>query len=232
MKINDKELLEKMKNIIFHDGDVRPVWIGPNLANTDILEYENYSKWANAHWGLYRAFLNETKDNSTILDLGCGVGFCTINLSDTFKNSKIYGYDIDSVSTNFGVEYNSNKNVKYICEDIINNKLIKSDFIFLIETLEHIKHKFHYSLIDNCLESLNENGLLFISTPNEQKFSDEDRGHVGILTKEFFKNFQEKYKNNIVSVEYYDNTKLLDDNCENYINKNDGSHFKITLKKK
>ena len=231
MKINDNELLVKMKSIIFHDGDVRPVWVGPKLADTDVLEFKNYSKWANEHWGLYRAFINDMRDGSTILDLGCGVGFCTINLSDIFENSKIYGYDIDSVSTNFGIEYNSNENIKYLCEDIINNKLIKSDFIFLVETLEHIKHKYHYTLIDNCLEALNKDGLLFICTPNEQTFVDGDRGHVGILTNEFFNKFKEKYHDNIVSVEYYDNTKLLDDDCENYINKNDGSHFKIILKK-
>jgi len=140
MKINDNELLVKMKNIIFNDGDVRPVWVGPKLADTDVLGFKNYSKWANEHWGLYKAFISKSKDNSTILDLGCGVGFCTINLSDVFKNSKIYGYDIDSVSIDFGAEYNSNENIKYFCEDIINVKLIKSDFIFLVETLEHIKH--------------------------------------------------------------------------------------------
>ena len=231
MKINDNELLVKMKSIIFHDGDVRPVWVGPKLADTDVLEFKNYSKWANEHWGLYRPFVSDVIDGSTILDLGCGVGFCTINLSDIFENSKIYGYDIDPVSTNFGVEYNSNENIKYLCEDIINNKLIKSDFIFLVETLEHIKHQYHYTLIDNCLESLNKDGLLFISTPNEQIFVDGDRGHVGILTYEFFIKFKERYHDKIVSIEYYDNTKLLDDDCKNYINKSDGSHFKIILKK-
>jgi SAM-dependent methyltransferase len=231
MKINDNDLLVKMKSIIFHDGDVRPVWVGPKLADTDVLEFKNYSKWANEHWGLYKAFISDMRDDSTILDLGCGVGFCTINLSDVFKNSKIYGYDIDSVSTNFGIEYNSNENIKYLCEDIINNKLIKSDFIFLVETLEHIKHQYHYTLIDNCLEALNNDGLLFISTPNEQTFVDGDRGHVGILTNEFFIKFKERYHDKIVSIEYYENTKLLDDNCDNYINKNDGSHFKIILKK-
>jgi 2-polyprenyl-3-methyl-5-hydroxy-6-metoxy-1,4-benzoquinol methylase len=231
MKINDNELLVKMKSIIFHDGDVRPVWVGPKLADTDIIEFKNYSKWANEHWGLYKAFINDVKDNSTILDLGCGVGFCTINLSDIFKNSKVIGYDIDSVSTNFGVEYNSNENIKYLCEDIINNKLMKADYIFLVETLEHIKHKHHYTLIDNCLDSLNDNGLLFISTPNEQTFVDKERGHVGILTNEFFIKFKEKYQDNLVSVEYYDNTKLLDEDPKNYINENDGSHFKIILKK-
>lgn len=86
-------------------------------------------------------------------------------------------------------------------------------------------------MIDNCLETLNKNGLLFISTPNEQAFVSGKRGHVGILTNDFFIKFKEKYHDNLVSVEYYDNTKLCDDNCDNYINQNDGSHFKIILKK-
>jgi|LakMenEpi03Aug12_release.lakeMendotaPanAssembly.Ray.scaffolds.fasta_scaffold17164_11 2-polyprenyl-3-methyl-5-hydroxy-6-metoxy-1,4-benzoquinol methylase len=231
MKVNDLHLLEKMKNIIFHDGDVRPVWVGPGLGETDVREHKNYSKWANEHWGLYRAFLNEVKDNSEILDLGCGVGFCTINLSDRFKKSRIYGYDIDEKSVDFAVEYNINDNVKYICGDILVNKLLPSDYIFLVETLEHIKHEYHYRLIDNCLDSLNENGLLFISTPNEQAFSDADRGHVGILTNKFFEEFKVKYEKNIISIEYYDNTKLLDVDVKNYTNTINGSHFKIILKK-
>jgi 2-polyprenyl-3-methyl-5-hydroxy-6-metoxy-1,4-benzoquinol methylase len=97
--------------------------------------------------------------------------------------------------------------------------------------LEHIKHEYHYRLIDNCLDSLNENGLLFISTPNEQAFSDADRGHVGILTNKFFEEFKVKYEKNIISIEYYDNTKLLDVDVKNYTNTINGSHFKIILKK-
>ncbi len=231
MVINDLKLLNDMKNIIFHDGDVRPVWVGPGLAETDVDEHKKYSKWANEHWGLYRAFLNDVKDESTILDLGCGVGFCTINISDIFKKSVVYGYDIDKESIEFCLTYNTNNNTKYFCEDILKNDLINSDYIFLVETLEHIKHRFHYQLIDKCLSSLNEEGLLFISTPNEQTFSDNERGHVGILTNKFFEEFKIRYKNNLVSIEYYDNTKLLDENVNNFINKTHGSHFKIVMKK-
>lgn len=231
MKINDLKLLEEMKNIIFHDGDVRPVWIGPGLGETDVIEHKNYSKWANNHWGLYRAFLNDVSDDSDILDLGCGVGFCTINLSDTFKKSRVYGFDIDTKSIEFGVKYNSNNNVNYFCKNIITEKLLPSDYIFLVETLEHIKHEFHYQLIDSCLESLTKDGLLFISTPNEQSYSNDERGHVGILTEKFFNLFKTKYQHNIVTIEYYDNTKLLDNDTKNYVNSINGSHFKIILKK-
>ena len=186
MKINDVELLEKMKSIIFHDGDVRPVWIGPGLGETDVVGHKNYCKWANEHWGLYRVFLDNIKDGTNILDLGCGVGFCTINISDLFKKSVIHAYDIDSESIDFAKKYNSNNKVKYVDGDILTEKLPSCDYIFLIETLEHIKHEYHYQLIDNCLESLVDGGLLFISTPNEQTFSNTDRGHVGILTNKFF----------------------------------------------
>lgn len=59
----------------------------------------------------------------------------------------------------------------------------------------------------------------------------DERGHVGILTQKFFNEFKNKYQHNIISIEYYDNTKLLDDDIKNYVNPINGSHFKIILKK-
>ena len=102
-------------------------------------------------------------------------------------------------------------------------------YIFLIETLEHIKHEEHYSLIEKCLNSLKPNGLLFISTPNENAFSNTEKGHIGILTPKFFDDFKEKYGKNIVEVKYFDNNKLLGDVVEFTVN-NPSSHFKIVLK--
>lgn len=232
MKINDNELLVKMKNIIFHDGDVRPVWVGPKLADTDVLEFKNYSKWANEHWGLYRGFTSLIKESeeTVIIDLGCGCGFCTINLSDMFKQSLLLGYDIDDKSISFTNRYNKNEKIKYYTENILNTELPKSDYIFLIETLEHIKHSEHYGLIDKCLNSLKTNGLLFISTPNENNYSNEEKGHIGILTPNFFNDFKEKYNKNIVEVKYFDNKKLLGD-ADKFTTDKPSSHFKIILKK-
>jgi SAM-dependent methyltransferase len=231
MKINDNVLVEKMKNLIFHDGDIRPVWVGPGIGETDISEYKNYAKWANEHWGLYRGFndLVKESDNTVILDLGCGCGFCTINLSDIFKKSILYGYDIDFESINFANEYNKNDKTEYFTENILNTDLPNSDYIFLIETLEHIKHIDHYSLIDKCLSSLKPNGLLFISTPNENSFSDAERGHIGILTPHFFEDFKKKYEKNIIEVKYFNNKKLLDE-VTDFTVIEPASHFKIILK--
>lgn len=232
MKINDVELLEIMRSLISHDDDVRPVWIGPELAETDNVDYQNFSRWANQHWGLYGGFLNNITDNSTILDLGCGCGFCTINLQNIFKNSLIHGVDIDIESINFGRKFNFNDNIEYKCEDIIKVKLPKSDYIFLIETLEHIKYDKQYLIIDKCLSSLKSNGLIFISTPKEEVNYDYlEKGHIGIMTNQIFNLFKERYKNNIVNIEYYDNQNLLSNNIEDYTNNINGSHYKIILKK-
>lgn len=231
MKINDLKLLERMKNLIFHDGDVRPVWIGPKIAETDNSEHMPYMNWANQHWGLYRGFINNVEKNKKliILDLGCGCGFCTINLSDTFKDSEIIGYDIDEQSILFANEFNKNKKISYLSKNLLNNEFPKCDYIFLIETLEHIKHIYHYPLIDKCLNSLNKYGLLFISTPNENSFADSEKGHVGILTSKFFESFKEKYNKNILEIKYFDNKKLLE-TAREFTTDMPSSHFKIILK--
>lgn len=231
MKINDLDLLEEMKGLIFHDGDIRPVWVGPGLGETDNNGHKAYSKWANEHWGLYRGFIDLIKESkeTVILDLGCGCGFCTINLSDIFKQTIVYGYDIDDKSISFANKHNKNEKTEYYTENILKTELPKADYIFLIETLEHIKHEEHYGLIEKCLNSLKPNGLLFISTPNENAFSNAEKGHIGILTPKFFNDFKEKYDKNIVEVKYFDNKKLLGNVVEFTVN-NPSSHFKIVLK--
>jgi trans-aconitate methyltransferase len=233
MKINDTEMLKEMKRIIFHDGDVRPVWTGPGLAVTDIAEYEAYARWANEHWGLYRGFFSsmDMDRDGVILDLGCGVGFCTYLLSEHFKKSKIVGYDIDDVSIDFAEKYNKDKNINYVQDNILNSALLKSDYIFLIETLEHLKHEHHHCIIDKCLEALNDGGLLFISTPNENISSTSERGHIGILDSDHFISLKDTYQNNIESIEYYINTNLEDDIPDNYTSKDTGSHYKLVFKK-
>lgn len=230
-KINDISLLERMKSLIFHDGDVRPVWIGGGYAETDT-EHKNYAKWANEHWALYYSFINNIDgfDNKSVLDLGCGSGLCTRNLTELFNNSSIIGVDIDKASISFCKEHNNSDGIEYHTKNIITDDIGNNlDYIFLVETLEHIKHQYHNELIDKLLDSLNSNGKLFISTPNEQTFSDGERGHVGILTQSYFNMFKDRYSENIKSVEYLDNTKLL---SGDYItNNNKMSHFKIVLTK-
>lgn len=195
--INDMSLLKDMKEIIFHDGDVRPVWIGGGIAKTDVIEFSPYANWSNEHWSIYYSFFDDIDNfkSKNILDVGCGSGFCSKNLSLFFEDSKILGIDIDDISINFCEKYNSGSGITYRKESIVTfNTNNKFDYIFLIETLEHIKHEHHYNIINNLLNMLTQDGKIFICTPNEDDFSSEERGHVGILTNYYFNKFRKKYK--------------------------------------
>lgn len=234
--VDDIDFLNKMKGLIFLNDDVRPVWIGPGFASTNVTDHKAYANWANEHWGLYYGFVKTDTNpkDEVILDLGCGVGFCSVNLTEFYPNATIEAYDIDEVIIDFAKESNFHDRVEYKIENIISCQFPNNvDKIFLIETLEHIKHMYHFQLIDKCLNSLkDENARLFISTPNEQTFFNTERGHVGIMTKHHFPKFFNKYKNNIVSVEFYDNKKLSTFEPEDYTSENDNmSHYKIVMKK-
>ena len=68
MKINNIIILEEMKKLIFHDGDVRPVWIGNNDAetDTDIIIHKPYAKWAREHFSLYKGFFNSINNEKEL----------------------------------------------------------------------------------------------------------------------------------------------------------------------
>lgn len=232
--INDVDLLNNMKKMIFHDGDVRPVWVGGGFAKTEVKEFNNYANWANEHWSIYYSFIDDISnfDSKKILEAGCGSGFCSKNLSTFFKNSQIIAIDIDDLSIDFCKKYNFDDNIQYFSQDLITfNTDSKFDYIFLIETLEHIKHEYHNGIIKNLLNLLNNDGLIFICTPNEEDFSNTERGHVGILTSYYFNKFKEEFKNNIKSIKYIDNKNLLSNDKSLIINNSEGSHFRIILKK-
>lgn len=233
--INDANFLSEIKKLTALKGDARAVWAGAGYASSDVDQYKVYALWANNHWALYYGFIhNVLLSGKTILDLGCASGFATINLSQITNDCKITGYDIDAEIIDFANKYNKNENITYITENIINSDLqLDVDFIFLVETLEHIRHAYHYGLIDKCLNCLkNDESRLFLVTPNEEKFLNDARGHIGILTTNFFNIFKSRYAKNIVSVEYYDNTKLDTHGVTEYTTKNNkNSHYKIIMKK-
>lgn len=228
--IDDESMLQEMSNLIFLNDDIRPVWVGPGLGNTNVSGYKKFANWANEHWALYYGFHKMlTKDNANILDIGCGSGFCTRNLSRLVDDGKIIGYDIDKTVIDFAIKYNINNNVCYHTTNVITNELPKKqDYIFMVEILEHIKHVHHNNLIDRCIESLSGDGLLFICTPKEENYEmNKERGHVGIMTTPHFNEFVKHYSTNIVSIEFFDNKNLTTGN--DYISKHDGSHYKITM---
>ena len=249
--LNNLAILSELKVACYTGNDVRASWIADYNMETDIIEYKNYAKWALQHWNMYKGFLNiiEKKNKPIyVLDAACGIGHNTKLLSEEISNSTIYGIDMDENSIKLANKYNKSENIIYKLEDLFNSSFdFKFDYIFFLEILEHIKSENHYTIIDKLLNLLNDDGYLFISTPNELDNPDALSEHIGLLNRIRTSQFIDRYKNNIVHSSFYDNTKLhtndyiINEPIETYEYTSSGiggiegapnkSHFKIIMKK-
>jgi len=231
-----------IKKIAYVDRDVRAPWIGAGQARTQYAPLRPFADWANEHWRIYNSFdeFFEVIPSGTILDIGCGTGNMTVNLSSVFENRLIFGLDLNKRVINFAKKFNSAPNLIFKVDNAFAIKY-HSEFsaIFAIEILEHLEAKVHFDFIDGCMNALKPGGLLFLSTPNEPFAEDAKYGHIGFLNSERWKVFYERYKNDFVDIAYIDNSKLLDkskgvvikgtvdDYCaEDGLNR---SHFRIVM---
>jgi 2-polyprenyl-3-methyl-5-hydroxy-6-metoxy-1,4-benzoquinol methylase len=249
-KLNDVSILNELKLSCYDGNDIRACWIANYLLDTDIKEFKNYARWSLQHWNMYKGFLKHitVRPSINILDAACGNGFNTKMLTYELLDSKVYGVDMNKNIIDLAKKYNTHSNIEYSCIDLFNyNPDIKFDYIFFLEILEHIKAENHYIILDKLLGLLSDNGLLFISTPNELDNKDVQSEHIGLMNRERTLAFINKYKDNFVNTEFYDNTKLETEDCiitepiETYEKTSSGiggissapnkSHFKIVLKR-
>lgn len=111
---------------------------------------------------------NDTSSIESILDVGCGDGRITKELSDSFPNKKITGVDYSDKAISLAIALNPKGDYK--CTDICTEKNIgKYEAITLIEVFEHVP-KDKCSAFANALSNiLIENGLLYITVPHKNK---------------------------------------------------------------
>lgn len=238
-EVNNCFDIDQMIKLIFHDGDVRATWVGGGYAYTNLEEstgqgvpYKNYAKWANEHWAMYYSFINEIKNPKKILDLGCGSGFCTKNLTAIFPKSKIKAVDIDDKSIHFANKMNTHENIVYEVSDITSDDIGEGyDYIFFIETLEHIRHEHYWNVLDKCINALTPKGKLFITTPNEKQCSTGSRGHIGILVPHMFDQLVKRYRDNIQLCSYLQNSELLTCDKQGANEDASSSHYRFIIGK-
>lgn len=169
-------------------------------------------------------------------------------ISKNFPNAEIIGIEQNTKCIKFAKKYNNSDKITYLQEDLfLFSTSKKFNYIFFLEVLEHINAERHYEIIDKLLDMLTTDGLLFISTPNELDNPDCDNGHIGLLNRYRTKQFIERYCNNLLSTQFYNNKLLLtddyiiDEKIETFENSSWGiggvsnalnkSNFKLILKK-
>ena len=103
------------------------------------------------------------------MDCFCGNGYGSFLISNNLKTS-IDSIDGSEEAIQLAKQYYQNENINFE-HKLFPFELEKSkyDYVVSLESIEHIKE--HKLFIQEISKSLKENGILVISTPNQNKYS-------------------------------------------------------------
>jgi SAM-dependent methyltransferase len=135
-------------------------------------EQENYTASAELPGFSYMATLNfliaklKCEKINSAIDLGCGDGRLTMELSRAFPTCRVVGCDYSERAISLAKVMSPG--VCYECRDIIREKkdLGTFDCGMLIEVLEHIPDDLVNPFLDAIAQILNVNGFLYITVPH------------------------------------------------------------------
>ena len=114
----------------------------------------------------FNAITSIDEKTSTVLDLGCNLGYLTSCYADYFKNHEFVGYDICESSINKAYSRNEKrKNLK---------------FFYSYEQLEN--YSFHYIIDTQCLCTINDQIILNHNLQNLKKIIYQDGSLISIST--------------------------------------------------
>lgn len=108
------------------------------------------------------------KQNATISDGACGVGYGSYILAQNSNVQKVQSLDISQDALAHAKRYFNNKKIEYLRKNLEDEELDgleKSDYFISFETIEHLPNPEKY--IAKVAKNLKEDGTFIGSTPNE-----------------------------------------------------------------
>jgi SAM-dependent methyltransferase len=104
-----------------------------------------------------------------ILDIGCGIGQVTMDLSKFYAGAQVYGFDISERSIELAQKLFCKENIHFIQADTLMDwKLIPEiqfDLIVFVDVYEHIPQNERPGLHAFLRERLSPDGIIFLSCP-------------------------------------------------------------------
>lgn len=220
----DNLITLKLTQIVAYAGrDVRAAWFVPGEPCTTRQDFENLARWAREHLELYRFWLPRLRDQSSILDLGGGIGNMASNLALWRPNSSVCVIDLHAPSIRLGKALFQNvSNLEFRAEDVRNLRSEELfDFCFLIEVLEHIPAHDHFQLLQTALSSVKPGGKVFVTTPNAINEPDDAYGHIGLLNLNRAEKLVAFFSSYITDFGYITNRELESNDLSRYSIKGD-----------
>jgi len=100
----------------------------------------------------------------TIVDLGCGFGIFANFLATQSTDRKVIGIDLNEKRILLAKEiFSSSSNLDFVCSNITDTKIPKTDFITAIDVLHHIPSlELQTKLLRECNSVLSKGGRLIL----------------------------------------------------------------------
>ena len=100
----------------------------------------------------------------TIVDIGCGYGIFANHISKKSKDRKVIGIDLNEKRIEAAKKiFRNESNLEFICSNITNSKIPKTDVITAIDILHHIPDKENQeNLLKSCYFVLKNGGVLIL----------------------------------------------------------------------
>ena len=201
--IDSADLYQEVYDTAYHGADIRPAWIGAHRPRTSVDVLQRLSNWACTHYDYYLNFVREyVERRGDVLDIGCGAGQCTAMLA-RYADSAV-GIDIDPEVIKFANKWNVGNRTTFIYGFFPSKAAGTYDYIFCVETIEHVPYEQQAVFIDRALAMLRPDGRMFITTPNEETPS---APHVGVWSREWMGLMAARLDGRVVRRGYFNNVQ-------------------------
>ena len=123
------------------------------------------------HYFLYHKMITYgLNPNSSVLELGCGIGIITSLINKKVKYGKIVTCDISEKSIEVSKKNNISDNIEFFVSDILDFKYDNFifDYITFFDVLEHIPEENHEQIFKNIANNMSNSSKLLINIPTAE----------------------------------------------------------------
>lgn len=119
------------------------------------------------HLARYRFAASYVRPGFRVLDAACGVGYGASILATSAEGVQVTAVDASELAVDYGRMHYAPPGVQYLCSDVLELGLEPDSFDLVVtfETVEHVDDDLR--LLGRFSEWLEPEGLLILSTPNE-----------------------------------------------------------------
>lgn len=155
------------------------------IPNNSIKNY--YNEFLHSHMLKYRIsggnqriklatefLLQNVKDTDQVLEIGCGIGLVTEQVSKRVKNGFIWACDISDQNIWYSQKTVHKKNIHFFVADVLNQfdeirQVIRKpiDVFMFVDVIEHLPKENHFELFQKLTTISSENAKVLLTFPSE-----------------------------------------------------------------